>query len=106
MDSFNYAVAAECYRRALDLDDRSADVRCDFGACLHAMGLPQRALEEFRIVLAAEPTHQVVHFNLGIVHYDLGRLDSARYYWEALLALNPDERAAERVRELLRDFDD
>jgi hypothetical protein len=47
MDQGSFAVAAEIYKRALALKD-VPDVRVDYGACLHAMGLPLRAIEEFQ----------------------------------------------------------
>jgi cytochrome c-type biogenesis protein CcmH/NrfG len=102
MDNGNFAVAAECYRRALTIDSSSMDVRTDYGACLHGMGLPQRALEEFKKVLKTDPHHEIVKFNLGVVYSDLGQPDSARYYWQAYVAASPDGPAAQRARELLK----
>jgi len=96
MDSMNFPVAAECYRRALEIDSTSPEVRIDFGACLHSMGLPERALEEFRKVL------NMVLFNLGIVFSDLGPVDSAKVYFNKYLTAAPNGRAADRARELLK----
>jgi tetratricopeptide (TPR) repeat protein len=67
MDNENYPMAAELYRRALSIDSSSFDVRSDFASCLHAMGLPERALEEFRRIIATDNDHPIVLFNLGIV---------------------------------------
>ena len=101
MDDRNYPVAAECYRRALAIDGSSNNVRTDFGACLHGMGLPQRALQEFRTVYEEQPEHPVVNFNLGIVFHDLGMPDSTRYYWQRYLVLEPEGEVADAVREFL-----
>ena len=68
MDAAQYAMAAEAYKRALAIDSSSLAVRTDFGACLHGMGLPQRALEELRKVIAADPAHVIANFNMGVVH--------------------------------------
>ena len=106
MDAGRYAEAAEGYRRALEIDGTSQDVRTDFGACLHAMGLAERALEEFRGVLAENPDHQIAHFNSGIVFHGMGQADSARYYWEKLLSMDPDGRMASTVRDLLKELDE
>ena len=105
MDDGNYAVAAESYRRALAIDSSDNDVRTDFGACLHAMGLVDRAIEEFQKVLAVKPNHGIAHFNLGIVYYQQDQYDSARVYWQKYLTLEPDGRAAKMARELLREID-
>jgi tetratricopeptide (TPR) repeat protein len=105
MDDGNFAMAAESYRRALALDGSSPDVRTDFGACLHALGLSEKAIEEFRTVLSNNPSHSTAHFNLGIVFYQLGRTDSARHYWKEYLRLDPTGRAAEMAEKLLKDLD-
>lgn len=105
MDAGNYAVAAESYRRALAIDPSSPDVRTDFGACLHSMGLPERALEEFQTVILEHPEHGIANFNTGIVYLDMGKTDSARVYWEKYLKLDPNGIAADKARELLQSID-
>ena len=106
MDAGRYAEAAESYRRALAIDGGSPDVRTDFGACLHAIGLDERALEEFRTVLDQHPDHLVSRFNVGIVFHGLNQPDSARAYWEELLRRDPDGPMSATVRELLATYDD
>ncbi len=105
MDHQNYAMAAEAYRRALVIDSSSVDVRSDFASCLHAMGLPKRALEEFRKVLARDPRHVVAYFNLGVVFHGEGVVDSARYYWKKYLEIDPNGEPAEAAREFLKELD-
>lgn len=104
MDHENYAVAAEAYRRALQIDSSSADVRSDFASCLHAMGLPKRAAEEFRKIITASPDHAIAYFNLGIVFHGMKEMDSARYYWEKYLAMDPQGPAVESARQLLKEL--
>ncbi|MFQ6007969.1 MAG: tetratricopeptide repeat protein [Candidatus Zixiibacteriota bacterium] len=104
MDRRNYPVAAECYKRALTIQGESLDVRVDYGACLHGMGLPHRAMEEFRKVIRANPSHAIANFNLGIVFYDLNELDSARAYWHKTLQIDPNSAAAEAARNLLKEI--
>ena len=105
MDQGNFAVAAEAYRRALEIDGSSPDVRTDFGSCLHGMGLAERALEEFLLVVSEHPNHTIVHYNLGIVYFYLEKTDSARFYWESYLALDPHGQAAESARQHLSGMD-
>jgi len=104
MDAGDFPLAAEMYRRALEIDGHSPDVRTDFGACLHSMGLPERALDEFRTVYEEHPEHTIVRFNMGIVHYGQGRLDSARQYWEEFLQVSPDSGPAETARAYLEEM--
>jgi tetratricopeptide (TPR) repeat protein len=105
MDQDNYPVAAEAYRRALEIDGSSVDVRTDFGACLDAMGLPDRALEEFHRVLQLDPNHAIAQFNLGVVYYEKQQFDSTRYYLNKYLTLQPNGRAADAARGLLKQLD-
>lgn len=104
-DEGSFAVAAEAYSRALAIDGESPDVRTDYGACLYAMGLPQRAAEEFRTVIRTHPEHSIANFNLGIVYHSMEQQDSARYYWEEYLRLDPNGAPAATARELLAEMD-
>ena len=104
-DEGSFAVAAEAYSRALAIDGDSPDVRTDYGACLYAMGLPQRAAEEFRTVIRTHPEHSIANFNLGIVYHSMEQTDSARYYWEEYLRLDPNGAPAATARELLAEMD-
>ena len=104
MDNRNFPVAAECYRRALAIDGSSVDVRTDYGACLHGMGLAKRALDEFRRVLVQDPKHTICNFNLGIVFNELKQTDSARFYWKKYLEFDPNGKAADQARQLLKEI--
>ena len=106
MDRFNYPMAAESYRRALAIDGSSLDVVTDYGACLHGMGLVERAKNEFARVLVNKPDHPIANYNMGIVFYDLEQPDSARFYWEKFLAVEPEGRAAESIREFLKKLEE
>jgi len=103
MDHSNFAVAAECYRRALAIDGSSADVRTDYGACLHNIGLPDRAIEEFRKAIAQAPTHAIARFNLGIVYKSLNQMDSAKVYWKKYLELDPNGPASAAAKQYLKE---
>jgi cytochrome c-type biogenesis protein CcmH/NrfG len=104
MDNSDFALAAECYRRALAIDGSSTNVRTDYGACLHGMGLPQRAIDEFRKVLIQEPSHTICNFNLGVVFNELQQKDSARFYWNKYLQMDPKGPAADAARKLLEEM--
>jgi len=104
MDEGNFPVAAECYKRALAKNSDSPDVRVDYGACLHGMGLPNRALEEFKEVVQNYPDHDIVHFNIGIVYNELKETDSAVVYWKKYLVLDPNGMAASSARQLIEQY--
>jgi len=105
MDQGNFPLAAEAYKRALAIKGDDVNVRTDYGACLHGMGLPHRALEEFRTVLAAQPEHPIATFNMGIVYYNEKQFDSAKVYWEKYLVLQPEGQVSTTVRQYLQQLD-
>lgn len=104
MDQGNSPMAAEVYSRALGMDGSSPDVRTDYGACLHAMGLGDRALEEFRTVMEAHPGHAISRFNAGIVYYGMRQLDSAKVYFERYISMDPQGTASETARGILKEI--
>jgi len=104
MDQGNYAMAAECYRRALAIDGSDVNVRTDYGACLHGMGLPDRAIVEFKTVINTDPTHQIAHFNMGIVYYTKQQIDSAKVYFNKYLEMAPDGSAAPNAKKYLEEI--
>jgi cytochrome c-type biogenesis protein CcmH/NrfG len=102
MDHSNLPVAAECYRRALAIDSNQVDVRVDYGACLHGMGMGDRAVQEFRKALAMSPRHAIAHFNLGVVFMDIQQNDSAKVYFKKYLEIEPNGRAAADANRMLQ----
>ncbi len=103
MDQGSFAVAAEIYKRALAIND-VPDVRVDYGACLNAMGLPLRAIQEFQHARSSDPNHAIACFNLGIVYFSQQQQDSARTYFNKYLELDPTGQAAEATREYLKEI--
>jgi Tfp pilus assembly protein PilF len=106
MDAGNHAFAAECYRRALEIDGSSPEVRTDLGACLHALGTPDKAAEQFRLVLTDHPNHLIANFNMGIVQWDMDQLDSARTYFEKTIALDPQGQMAQAAENMIQRLND
>jgi len=104
MDHGELPIAAECYRRALALDSTQVDVRVDYGACLHGMGMGDRAVVEFRKALRASPRHAIAQFNLGVVFLDLQQNDSAKVYFKKYLEIEPNGRAAADASRLLKEM--
>ncbi len=103
MDQGSFAVAAEIYKRALAISD-VPDVRVNYGACLNAMGLPLRAIEEFQQARSSDPNHAIACFNLGIVYFSQQQQDSARTYFNKYLELDPAGQAAEVTRGYLHEL--
>ena len=104
MDQQNFPVAAEAYRRALEQEGSDPNVRVDFGICLFRMGLAERAIDEFRNVIASNPNHALAYFNSGVVFYNNNQPDSAATYLRGYLQLAPDGPAAEAATSILNEI--
>ncbi|MFQ5766106.1 MAG: tetratricopeptide repeat protein, partial [Rhodospirillales bacterium] len=89
-----HAEAADCFRRALEIDPAPADVHANLGNALLDQGLFADALENFRRVLEREPGHREARGNVGIALYGLGEADQAYEIFEKTLAADPDDAIA------------
>ena len=98
MDHGVYALAIECYQRAIDIDSSSADVLIDLGVCRYAVGEGEKAIELFEKALAMKPDQIIGYFNMGIVYKSLGNTDKAVQYWKKIIELEPDSPMADTVR--------
>jgi tetratricopeptide (TPR) repeat protein len=95
LDAFD--LAAEAYRRALELDAACAAARCNLGWIQHVTGRHAAAIASFEAAIAVQPDFALAHFNLGLSllvsgdfrrgwdHYAwLRRLPAARPYYPYL----------------------
>ena len=101
MDQGAFPAAIAGYSEALDLDSMAVDVWVDRGACRHALSDFMGAEHDFRMALSIQSDHVTARFNLGIVFFSSGRLDSARVYWTWVTATAPESGEAVRARKLL-----
>ena len=65
------------------------------GIALRDVGLPDRALAEFRRVLRGHPGFCDAAVQLGVTLYSLGRTEEAAKEWEAVLAEHPKREDAQ-----------
>ena len=102
MDQGNYAMAVECYSRAVEKRPNSPDVLTDLGACRHALGMDMEAIADFEKTLEYQPNHIVAKFNLGIVYSNRGDTAMAYQWWRKILAENPPAELKARIEELMK----
>ena len=81
--------AAEQYRRALEIRSHFHDIRNRLAESLMQMGELEAAAAELEAVLAANHRFMAARLNLGLVHFRLGDVASARREWEAASAQQP-----------------
>jgi tetratricopeptide (TPR) repeat protein len=88
--------AAKAYRRALEIDPRSAEARLRFGRVLALLGRPDEARTAFERVIAEgadEATRWLAHMFLGRVHEQAGRLEETVTSYRRALGLRATQSA-------------
>lgn len=105
MDENRFHDAIRLYTHVVERDTLAVNVLVDRGACRHALGDTEGALEDFRKALAIAPLHEIAHFNIGITYYSDGMPDSAAIWWRKLLLFSSNSPTADRARHLLEGHD-
>jgi tetratricopeptide (TPR) repeat protein len=93
--------AVTFYERGLRIDSLNIDARIDYALCLFELGRPSDALAQSREVVRFDPGNPKGLYNLGAIHANEGRRDSAEVYWNRLVKLHPDHEMAKQARESL-----
>ncbi len=91
-----HPMAIRYYREFLKLDTSSTgwEVRLDISRSLYAMGRMEEAKNEVRELLKHEPAHAGGLYNMGAIMANTNQTDSARVYWERLIAKHPQDTLA------------
>jgi tetratricopeptide (TPR) repeat protein len=81
--------AIQEFRRAVELDPRSAEARHKLANTLVSAGNLSQAVPEYRQLIKIMPSRRFVHFNLGTVLYRLGKTDEAINEFREEIRYNP-----------------
>ncbi|SYZ74080.1 hypothetical protein TRIP_C60350 [Candidatus Zixiibacteriota bacterium] len=105
MDNQVFALAIECYTRALAIDSSNPDIYTDLGACYYSTEQDQKALDAFQKAITLDPRHAVAHFNMGIVYRSMNNIEKTKEFWNKFLILEPQSPIADSVRKYLAEMD-
>lgn len=100
-DSRFFDKAIEKYTQYLQTHQNEADVWVDMGVCYFEKMDYAKAIEIMNKALEINPTHQIAHFNLGIINLSAGNHDEAISWWKKTEALNPNSDIGRRAKELI-----
>jgi tetratricopeptide (TPR) repeat protein len=90
------------YERGLRTDSLNVNARIDYVLCLFGLGRVDNALSQSREVIRLDPGNPKGLYNIGAIHANGGRRDSAEFYWNRLIQLHPDHEMATQARSSLR----
>ncbi len=89
MEAEEYAAAVEMFRRGLELDPDSAEIRHALGLALYWMGDADGAVVEFEETLRRTPDHAQSHLSLGIFLAQQRRFRDALTHFAAAAEHDP-----------------
>ena len=81
--------AAECYRRAFELDPSFADAHCNLGSLLFNRGRRDEARRQFERTVELVPRHVEGHLNLGTLCEEDGADERALGHYRQALESDP-----------------
>jgi tetratricopeptide (TPR) repeat protein len=81
--------AADCYRRAIELDPTFADAHCNLGSLLFNRGRRDEARHQFEQTVELAPRHVEGHLNLGTLCEEDGAEERALWHYRQALESDP-----------------
>lgn len=82
--------AAECFRRALEIDPDAAEGHYNYGIALQGLGRTEDAVTCYERAVSLKPEYAEAHNNLGVALHDLKRSEEAIESYHRALQIAPD----------------
>jgi DNA-binding response OmpR family regulator len=82
-------VAEELFRQAIDATPQDVHLYNRLGVALRRQQKHQQALENYQQALKLDSRNEKVHFNLGLLYFDLGEKDKALEAFKVALNIRP-----------------
>jgi DNA-binding response OmpR family regulator/thioredoxin-like negative regulator of GroEL len=83
-------VAEELFRQAIDAAPQDVHLYNRLGVALRRQHKHQQALEYYQQALKIDAKNEKVHFNLGVLYFDLGEKDKALESFKVALQIRPE----------------
>ena len=98
----NQDAAQEAAKKAVEVDDSSADARFQLGLVESARNNHQQAAEAFAKAAELNPQMAYAHYEAGMSYYKAKRVDRMAVYFENFLRLAPDSPERPAVQSIMR----
>ncbi len=100
-DAGFFVRAIEYYQMYIRSNPKNAEVLIDMGVCYFELKRYNEAKANMKKGLKINPDHQIGLFNLGIVNFSQGNIDSAKYWWGKAYSINENTEIGKRAKQLL-----
>jgi CheY-like chemotaxis protein/TolA-binding protein len=97
-----FAAAQKLFRRAVELDPRSAAARYGLGRALYDGGQEEASLKYFQKAIALKADFSDAYVRLGSIYQNRGQKARAKVAYQTYLKLAPRGKYADEVRSLLQ----
>lgn len=94
MRQHNWDEAGGQLKQLLELKPQDLTVRGNYAICMEQLGLTDAAIEQFKIILKADPKSQVCHYNLAGALLAKRDFQQAAKEFQSVLSLNPKSSMA------------
>lgn len=88
-----FEMAVREYKKALELEDRYADIRTKLAVCLREIGNKAEAVTELKKAIQFSPEFADAQVQLGITLYSMGKPSDARKVWKTAVRKFPGNKA-------------
>lgn len=88
-----FEMAVREYKKALELEERYADIRTKLAVCLRELGRKADALAELKKAIQYSPEYADAQVQLGITLYSMGKVTDARKTWKAAVRKFPGNKS-------------
>lgn len=105
-DGHDLPGALKYFEIGLKADSKDVAARVDYSLCLYLSGKEQEAFKQNTIVLWQDGTNAQALYNIGAIHANRGRPDSAAFYWKRLVAVHPEDELARKAEDNLKQLRD
>lgn len=100
-DSGFFDKAVERYNTYLAANPNETDVWVDLGVCYFELEDYGKATDAMQKALDLDPEHLIAHFNMGIVKFSEGDVETAKDWWLEVVEMKPESNIAIKAKELI-----
>jgi tetratricopeptide (TPR) repeat protein len=99
-----YDKALALYKQAVDFNREDLAARNNLAICYHLVGKDKEAFDELNTALKMAPNSQNLWITLGVISYEVGKIQQARDSLKKAIAIDPTSEAGVKAQKMLKDL--